>query len=74
MEYDYSKLEGKIIEVFDTRGKFAEALDIGENTLSLKLNNKSPWTQPEINKSVELLNIPDKDLHMFFFTRKVQKG
>ena len=39
MVYDYSKLEGKIIEKFGTRERFAKALGITTKTISEKLNN-----------------------------------
>lgn len=38
MSYDYSKLRGKIVEVFGKNEPFATAMDMSERTLSLKLN------------------------------------
>ena len=68
---DYRKLRGKIKEVFDTNGAFAEALDLDPPTLSSKLNNKSEWTTNEIVRACELLNIRLSDAHLYFFTLKV---
>ena len=48
MAFDYSKLRGKIKEVFGTQDKFAKALGISRATLSLKLNNISEFTQQEM--------------------------
>ena len=35
MSYSYNKLIGRIIEKFGTRKRFAEAINISENSLSL---------------------------------------
>ena len=73
MVYDYSKLEGKIIEKFGTRESFAKALGITTKSISDKLNNKTIWKQPEISKARELLDIPEEDTYPYFFKYKVQK-
>lgn len=72
MAFDYSKLEGKIKEVFGTQGKFASAVNLSEKSLSKKLNNKSSWTQPEIMRSCELLAINNLEINLYFFNEKVQ--
>ena len=72
MNYDYSKLRGKIIEKFGTQGCFARALGVSERTLSLKLNNRIFFSQDEIVKSSELLNITSDKIQFYFFENKVQ--
>lgn len=67
MAFNYSKLLGKIKEVFGTQGKFAEAVGLSERSLSQKLNNEVPWKQPEMIKSSELLGFPLDDMHLYFF-------
>lgn len=71
MEYDYSKLNGKIREVFGTQSAFAEAMKIGKTSLSYKLNNKSEWTQAEMTNAMDLLHIPYSSVRAYFFTHKV---
>jgi len=71
MAYDYSKLRGKIREVYGTDTAFANAMDMGRVSLSLKLNNKSEWSQEEMEKAMELLNIPRQSVRAYFFTHKV---
>lgn len=71
--FKYDKLIGKIVEKYKTRGKFAEAMDISERSLSLKLNGKVPFTQQEILKACELLEIDNSDIGIYFFTAIVQK-
>ena len=68
MAFDYSKLLGKIKEVYGTQGDFAAAIDMSEKTLSMKLNNKLAWKQTEIIKGCELLHISSKDIHRYFFS------
>lgn len=72
MMYDYSKLIGKIIEVFGTRKAFADKMEMTEHTLSKKLTNQSTWTQPEMRRASELLDFPLSEIQVYFFTLKVQ--
>lgn len=73
MSFDYSKLKGKIIEIYGTQREFARALGISERTLSLKLNGKIFWGQDEISKTLDLFGINKKEVCKYFFTNKVQK-
>ncbi|HFI0332304.1 TPA: DUF739 family protein [Streptococcus suis] len=73
MVYDYSKLEGKIIEKFGTRESFAKALGITTKSISDKLNNKTIWKQPEISKAKDLLSISGSETDSYFFKYKVQE-
>ena len=70
MVYDYSKLEGRIVEKFRTRENFAKALGITNRTIYEKLNNKTIWKQPEISKAMELLSISGEDIELYFFKKK----
>lgn len=65
--YDYSKLNGRIVEIFGTQGKFSEAMELSERSISLKLNNRVPFSQNDIKKSAELLNIPIGEISDYFF-------
>ncbi len=69
LNYDYSKLTGKIIEVFGTRDAFAKALGVTKESVSLKLKGKTPWKQIEIDKTCELLDIDKSDICIYFFAR-----
>jgi hypothetical protein len=74
MSYDYSKLNGLIIEKFQTKRNFARAMHITERSLSNKLNNKLGWKQQEIDTACEILSIKPAKIHLYFFTLKVQKN
>ncbi|HFE9852979.1 TPA: DUF739 family protein [Enterococcus faecalis] len=72
MLYDYSKLKGRIVEMFNSNYAFAYHMGISERTLSLKLNNKVYWKQPEITKALSLLELTEDDVKDYFFTYLVQ--
>lgn len=71
-EFDYSKLKGKIKEVYGTQENFASAMLMSTVTLSAKLNNKTSWTQAEMNLACDLLSIPYEFIPVIFFTEKVK--
>lgn len=70
--FDYSKLRGRIREMYGKEGAFAEALGISPKSLSDWLNNKKYWKHEYISIAIELLKIPDSEVGIYFFTRLVQ--
>ena len=71
--FDYSKLKGKIKEVFGTQAAFAKAMGLSGVSLSSKLNSLTQFTQAEMNRACELLEIPLNQLPVYFFTPKVKE-
>ena len=72
MTYNYSKLRGRIIEMFGTQSSFASALGLSETTLTHKLHSRKDWKQTEILRACELLEIPVAEVVSYFFAPKVQ--
>ena len=72
MAFEYSKLKGRIVEIFKTQSNFAIAMGWSERTVSLKLNCKRSWKQNEICKAIKLLNLSSDDIQTYFFESKVQ--
>ena len=72
MAFNYSKLRGRIVEVFGSQAEFAKAMEWSERTLSLKLTNQVYWRQSDICKAVSLLNISNDEILAYFFTLEVQ--
>lgn len=70
---DYSKLRGKIRELFSTQADFAVALGISECALSLKLNNRSEWTGEEMKRACLLIGESPEKIPLYFFTPSVEK-
>ncbi len=71
--YDYSKLRGRIIEKLGSIQKYAELLGISDSSLVSKLDNRIPFSQDEILKSIDsdLLDLDISDIPIYFFTKKV---
>ena len=74
MIYDYSKLNGKITEVYGSQRAFAIAMGLSSEAINKKLNNKTYWRQPDIAKACGLLEIEPKDIPIYFFNTKVQQN
>lgn len=73
MEYDFSKLRGRIIEKFGSIRAFAKAYGLSYVTMSNKLNGKVGISSDDIVKmsKPELLDIPPAEYHLYFFVIKV---
>lgn len=71
--FDFSKLRGRIKEIYGTQTAFAVAMLMNEATLSNKLNNNVEFSPKEIIRACLLLSIELKDVNIYFFTLKVQK-
>lgn len=68
MEFGYAKLRGRIVEKFGTQEKFAEALGISNTTMSLKMTGKRAFSQRDIIKWCELLDIDKLEAGSYFFS------
>lgn len=74
MMFDYSKLQGKIKEKYETQERFAKLIGVSESTLSLKLNCKTEFKQCEILEACSVLGINLLEVSEYFFTQKVVKS
>lgn len=68
--YDFSKLRGRIKEIFGTEYAFADAMGYNRSTISAKLNQQSEWTRADMDKACTLLNIQFSEVGLYFFWRK----
>lgn len=66
----YSKLRGKIREVFGTQEAFAVTMGMNTTTVSGKLNGKTDWTRAEMEQACSILGISMMDMHLYFFCPK----
>lgn len=71
VKFDFSKLNGRIIEKFGTRTAFADACNISYNSLSKKLNNHTEFNDKDRVKMLNLLDIKNEEIGSYFFTLKV---
>lgn len=70
MSFDYRKLKGAIIEKYNSQSAFAKEIGISERTLSLKMNGKIAWRQPEIVQAIKALNLTTDDIQEYFLKKK----
>lgn len=73
MIFNYNKLRGRIIEKYNKLSSFAMALGISNTALSFRLGNKVFFSQSEITRIVELLEIPIEEIHYYFFDVEVAR-
>ena len=67
IQYDFSKVRGRIKEKLGSEAKFAEKLEISSAALSSKFNNRSDFTATEISRAT------DEDvIGVYFFTRQLE--
>lgn len=70
--YNYAKLKGKIREVYGTNADFARAMNLSTVSISQKLNNRTPFTQPEIDSAIGLLEIDPAEIKDYFLPIKLR--
>lgn len=74
VKFDYAKLIGRIKEYGFTQERLAAETGMSESTISFKLNNKAFFSQKEIRRICDLLEIEIAEIGLYFFTLKVQKN
>jgi hypothetical protein len=67
IKFNYSKLRGRITEKCGTQQAFAKLLGIAECTLTSKLNGYTYFTQEEIYRIMEILDINPEEVSLYFF-------
>lgn len=71
MKFDFSKLKGLIREKKLTQEEMAEKIDVAYSTFNLKINGISYFSQEEIYKISNYLEIPKEKICDYFFTTNV---
>ena len=69
----YWKLRGRFHSCGFRDQEIANAIGIGTDTMSKRMNGKQPWTSTEITAMCELLGIRQNEIGEYFFPR-VEKG
>ena len=72
MDFNYSKLLGRMKEFGFTQEMISSKIDINKGTLSAKLNNKTAFTATEIADICRLLDISKHEIGEYFFAEIVQ--
>ena len=69
--YNYDILKKRIKQHCHTQKEFASYSNISATSLNNKLNNKSYFTQDEINKIIKMFNLTAEEAMAYFFTTEV---
>ena len=64
----YNKLRGRIVEIYGTNTAFADKLGIAPQALSRKLTGNVGFSQTEVLKWCDLLQIEQDEIGVYFFT------
>ena len=69
MEFDFSKLQGRIIEKFGSQRALCAHIGWTESKLSARINNLVQFDADEIYllAGKDVLDIPDDEIHIYFF-------
>lgn len=70
-DFDYSKLAGRIVEIFGNRSKFAEHIGKPVSYVSILVNGKRLFDQETIFLWTESLRIDNNEIPEYFFKKKV---
>ena len=75
VEFDYSKLRGRIIEKFGSIKAFAKAYGISNVSMSKKLNGQIAISQDDVVKMSrpEYLDIQPSEYHEYYYVLKVHE-
>lgn len=73
IEFDYSKLRGRIKEKIGSETEIARLIGLSTVSLSSKLNNKTGFSQDEMEKIRRLLDIRTEDMGSYFLKVKTKK-
>ena len=68
-KFNFSKLRGRMVEIFGTIEKTAEAAGMRRDMISLALNGKRVFTQQEILTLANALDISSEEIGLYFFTK-----
>lgn len=74
MANQYNKLRGRIVEIFGSQSKFAEAVGQSEQIITAKLAGRSSFTQDNIIAWCKALDIDQNDIGSYFFAPKLSNG
>ena len=63
----YAKLRGRIIEKYSSQQSFSEAIGLSEVSITKKMQGKSGFSQRDIVKWCQALDIDLADVGIYFF-------
>ena len=70
MQYDYSKLIGRMAELGMSKQDMSANMHMSRATLYQKLKSTWGFSQNEIESGIQALGLDKKDIPLYFFTHK----
>lgn len=67
MQFRYAKLRGRIVEKYGSISEFSKHLELSLTQISKKLNGGSGFSQADIVKWCELLDVELSEVGHYFF-------
>ena len=74
IKFDYSKLRGRIVEVYGNLANYCRETGKDRSILSTKLHNGESMRQTLTVTIAKELNIPETEYKSYFFTPRVEKS
>lgn len=68
LEFDYSKLKGRIVEKFGNQVSFVDKISMSEVTFIKKIKN-GYFNQKEIDEIIKVLDLTVNDIPFYFFAK-----
>jgi hypothetical protein len=68
------RIKGKIVELFGSQQNFAQHIGQTEQTISKKLRGKAAFSQEDIIRWCEALQIPASEVGEIFFASELSKS
>lgn len=73
MKYNYSRLLGRITEKGFSKETFAAKIGISRTSLYFRLQSTAEFSQREIERAIQVLDLDTNDIPKYFFNVFVQK-
>lgn len=69
MNFVYNKLRGKIVEMFGSQKEFSKQINLSEQSVTAKLNGRSDFSQEDIIRWSNALEIKLDEIGAYFFSQ-----
>lgn len=70
VQFDYSKLKGRIAEIFKNQTAFVAKINMSVPTFIKKMNGEGYFNQREISEILSVLSLTTQDVPSYFFNIK----
>ncbi len=74
VKLNYNKLRGRIKEKLGTEGAFAKSIGRSQNYITKVFQGKSYFTQADVCRSADILDIDQNEIGLYFFAPEFTKA